>query len=567
MDRKTKQGVIAASVALIIIAIVISVAVIQKLTPSKERMELSEYYVVEDGQAMVIMQDRIFEENGLYEDGTVYLGYETVVEMFNKRIYWDANENILIYTTPTEVMKAEPLSKDYYINKNKVSMNFPIVKIKGDKVYVSLDFVQEYSDMRYEFYENPNRIVIQYDWSDYLATTVKKPTVLRFDASIKSDIILDLSVGQKLTYVDTSDVVAKGFSKVMTEDGIIGYVKNKYVAEGQYEKLESDYVAPEYVSIKKDGSINLVWHQVTNMTANNNLVGLLEKTKGVTTVSPTWFKVESNEGTISSLADESYVERAHSMGIEVWALVDDFSTEVSMYEVLSYTSRREKLINELISEAIKYNLDGINIDFEKITLEAGKHYIQFIRELSVKCRSNNIVLSIDNYVPMNYSAYYDIGEQGTVADYVIIMAYDEHFSGSETSGSVASIGFVENAIKNSLALAPKEKLIMGVPFYTRLWKEVTENGEVTVTSEAYSMSNGMAVLKDNGVEPVWDEVTGQYYGEFEKDGAVYKMWLEEDESIEAKLKLIDAAGVKGIAGWKLGLEKESIWNVIIKYVN
>lgn len=567
MDRKTKQGVIAASVALIIIAIVISVAVIQKLTPSKERMELSEYYVVEDGQAMVIMQDRIFEENGLYEDGTVYLGYETVVEMFNKRIYWDANENILIYTTPTEVMKAEPLSKDYYINKNKVSMNFPIVKIKGDKVYVSLDFVQEYSDMRYEFYENPNRIVIQYDWSDYLATTVKKPTVLRFDASIKSDIILDLSVGQKLTYVDTSDVVAKGFSKVMTEDGIIGYVKNKYVAEGQYEKLESDYVAPEYVSIKKDGPINLVWHQVTNMTANNNLVGLLEKTKGVTTVSPTWFKVESNEGTISSLADESYVERAHSMGIEVWALVDDFSTEVSMYEVLSYTSRREKLINELISEAIKYNLDGINIDFEKITLEAGKHYIQFIRELSVKCRSNNIVLSIDNYVPMNYSAYYDIGEQGTVADYVIIMAYDEHFSGSETSGSVASIGFVENAIKNSLALAPKEKLIMGVPFYTRLWKEVTENGEVTVTSEAYSMSNGMAVLKDNGVEPVWDEVTGQYYGEFEKDGAVYKMWLEEDESIEAKLKLIDAAGVKGIAGWKLGLEKESIWNVIIKYVN
>lgn len=567
MDRKTKQGVIAASVALIIIAIVISVAVIQKLTPSKERMELSEYYVVEDGQAMVIMQDRIFEENSLYEDGTVYLGYETVVEMFNKRIYWDANENILIYTTPTEVMKAEPLSKDYYINKNKVSMNFPIVKIKGDKVYVSLDFVQEYSDMRYEFYENPNRIVIQYDWSDYLATTVKKPTVLRFDASIKSDIILDLSVGQKLTYVDTSDVVAKGFSKVMTEDGIIGYVKNKYVAEGQYEKLESDYVAPEYVSIKKDGSINLVWHQVTNMTANNNLVGLLEKTKGVTTVSPTWFKVESNEGTISSLADESYVERAHSMGIEVWALVDDFSTEVNMYEVLSYTSRREKLINELISEAIKYNLDGINIDFEKITLEAGKHYIQFIRELSVKCRSNNIVLSIDNYVPMNYSAYYDIGEQGTVADYVIIMAYDEHFSGSETSGSVASIGFVENAIKNSLALAPKEKLIMGVPFYTRLWKEVTENGEVTVTSEAYSMSNGMAVLKDNGVEPVWDEVTGQYYGEFEKDGAVYKMWLEEDESIEAKLKLIDAAGVKGIAGWKLGLEKESIWNVIIKYVN
>ena len=567
MDKRTKQGIIATSIALIIILIVISVAVIQKLTPSKERMELSDYYKVDNGQVMVIMQDRIYGETGLYEDGTVYLGYETVVEMFNKRIYWDANENILIYTTPTEIMKAEVGSKDYYINKNKKSMNFPIVKTKGDEVYVALDFVQTYSDMKYEFYENPNRVVIQYDWSEYLFSTVKKPTVLRVDASIKSDIILDLSVGQVLTYVDTSEVVDGGFSKVMTEDGIIGYVKNKYVSESYYEKLESDYIAPEYVSIKKEGDINLVWHQVTNMTANNNLIGLLEKTKGVTTVSPTWFSVNSNEGTISSLADESYVERAHSMGIEVWALVDDFNTEISMYEVLSYTSRREKLINELIAEAIKYNLDGINIDFEKISLETGKHFIQFIRELSVKCRSNNIVLSIDNYVPTNYSAYYDIEEQAIVADYVIIMAYDEHHSSSEISGSVSSIGFVDNAIKNSLAMAPKDKIIMGIPFYTRLWKEVNEDGAITVTSEAYSMSNGMAVLKDNGVEPVWDEKTGQYYGEFEKDGAVYKMWLEEDDSIEAKIKLIDEADLKGIAGWKLGLEKESVWNIIIKYVN
>ncbi len=567
MDKRTKQGIIATSIALIIILIVISVAVIQKLTPSKERMELSDYYKVDNGQVMVIMQDRIYGETGLYEDGTVYLGYETVVEMFNKRIYWDANENILIYTTPTEIMKAEVGSKDYYINKNKKSMNFPIVKTKGDEVYVALDFVQTYSDMKYEFYENPNRVVIQYDWSEYLFSTVKKPTVLRVDASIKSDIILDLSVGQVLTYVDTSEVVDGGFSKVMTEDGIIGYVKNKYVSESYYEKLESDYIAPEYVSIKKEGDINLVWHQVTNMTANNNLIGLLEKTKGVTTVSPTWFSVNSNEGTISSLADESYVERAHSMGIEVWALVDDFNTEISMYEVLSYTSRREKLINELIAEAIKYNLDGINIDFEKISLETGKHFIQFIRELSVKCRSNNIVLSIDNYVPTNYSAYYDIEEQAIVADYVIIMAYDEHHSSSEISGSVSSIGFVDNAIKNTLAMAPKDKIIMGIPFYTRLWKEVNEDGAITVTSEAYSMSNGMAVLKDNGVEPVWDEKTGQYYGEFEKDGAVYKMWLEEDDSIEAKIKLIDEADLKGIAGWKLGLEKESVWNIIIKYVN
>lgn len=567
MDRKHKQAIIATGIAFVIILAVITAAIIKNLTPSKERMELTEYYEVDNGNVLVIMQDHIYEKSGLYEDNTIYMDYDTVVQLFNKRMYWDANENILIYTTPTEIIKAEVGSKDYYVNKNKNQLNFPVVKTKGDNVYVALEFVKMYSDMRYEFYQDPNRVVIEYNWDDYLFTTVKKETQLRIEPTIKSDILLDLFIGDTLMYVDTNEVADNDFSKVMTKDGIIGYVRNKHVQESFYETIESDYVEPEYTNMRKDGPINLVWHQVTNYSANNGLIGLLEKTKGVTTVSPTWYSITSNEGTIRSLADETYVERAHSLGLEVWALVDDFSEDVNMYELLSYTSRREKLMNELIAEAIKYNLDGINIDFEKIPYEAGIHYIQFIRELSVKCRSNNIVLSIDNYVPMNYSAYYDIEEQGIVADYVIIMAYDEHYAGSEVSGSVASISYVESAIKKTLEMVAKDKVIIGVPFYTRLWKETNENGVVKVSSEAYSMTNGMNVLKDNGADIVWDETTKQYYGEFEKDGAVYKMWLEEDESIEAKLKVIDESGVKGIAGWKLGLEKESIWNTIIKYVN
>lgn len=567
MDRKHKQAIIATVIAFVIILAVIIAAIIKNLTPSKERMELTDYYEVDNGSALVIMQDHIYEKSALYEDNTIYMDYDTVVQVFNKRMYWDANENVLIFTTPTEIIKAEVGSKDYYVNKNKNQTNYAIVKTKGDNVYVALEFVAMFSDLRYEFYEEPNRVVIEYNWGDYLFTTVKKETQLRLKASIKSDILLDLHIGDTLMYVDTSEVVENGFSKVMTKDGVIGYVRNKHVQESFYETVESEFTEPVYTNMKKEGAINLVWHQVTNKSANSGLVGLLEKTKGVTTISPTWYSITSNEGTISSLADETYVERAHSLGIEVWALVDDFNTEVSMYELLSYTSRREKLMNELIAEAIKYNLDGINIDFEKISYDAGIHFIQFIRELSVKCRSNNIVLSIDNYVPANYSAYYDLEEQGIVADYVIIMAYDEHYSGSEVSGSVASISFVENAVNNTLKMVAKDKIIMGIPFYTRLWKEVNENGTIQVSSEAYSMTNGMNVLKDNGVEIVWDDVTKQYYGEFEKDGAVYKMWLEEDESIEAKLKVIDASGVKGIAAWKLGLEKESVWNTIIKYVN
>lgn len=567
MNRRTKQALIGTSIAFLIIIIAISAAVIKKLTPSDKVMELTDYYKLSADEVQIIMQDNIYEKKGLLEDGTVYLDYDTVNQLLNKRFYWDANENVLSYTTPTEVIKAEVGEKSYLSNKKSKDLDYTIVKTKGDQVYVAIDFVKQFSDMDYEYYKDPNRVVIQYKWGDYLVTKVKKHTQLRYEPSIKSDILAQLEPDQELTYVDTNDVVEGGFSKVMTEDGIIGYVKNKYVMQSDYKTIKSDYEAPDYTHISQDETINMVWHQVTNQDANYNLLSLLGTTKGVTTVSPTWFKVSSNDGSITSLANETYVERAHDQGVEVWGLVDDFSTDINMLEVLSYTSHREKLINELISEAIKYNLDGINIDFENITAEAGIHYVEFIRELSVKCRNNDIVLSIDNYVPTDYSAYYDTKEQGEVADYVIIMAYDEHHGGSEVSGSVSSIGFVENAINTVLENVPKERVVIAIPFYTRQWKEVTENGSTTVSSEAYSMANAENLLKDNGITPAWDEETSQYYGEYEKDGATYKIWLEEEKSIEEKMKLIDKADVAGVAGWKLGLEKESVWDVIIKYTN
>ncbi|BCN32821.1 glycosyl hydrolase family 18 protein [Anaeromicropila herbilytica] len=566
MRRKKKQLSIVTFLVLIIVVSVIAVLII-KFTPSKKVMSLKKYFNTSGNEVVLILQDKIYDKKGVIIDGTIYVDYDTVASQLNKRFYWDNNENLLIYTTPTEIIKTEVGSKDYYVNKSKSSLDYAIVKTDGDHVYVALDYVKKFSNLTYEAYKNPNRVVVQYKWGDVLSTAVEKDTELRYKPTIKSDILDKVKAGDELTLVDKSEKVMNNFTKVITKDGIIGYIKSNKVKASYYNTLKSNYEEPTYSSITKDYKINLVWHQVTNQQANNNLLGMLENTKGLTTISPTWFSVISNNGEISSLASDTYVNRAHDNGIEVWALVDDFNVEVDINKVLSRTSSREKLINELIAKTIQYNLDGINVDFENIKQKTGIHYIEFIRELSVKCRNNGIVLSIDNYVPMPYSRYYDREEQGVVADYIIIMAYDEHTASSEESGSVSSIGYVQTAIKNTLELAPKNKIVMGIPFYTRLWKEVTENGETKISAEAYSMPMAEDIVQAAGAKKRWDDTTKQYYAEYKKDGATYKIWLEEEKSIEAKMQLINASNLAGVAEWRLGFEKNSIWNVIQKYVN
>lgn len=569
MNKRAIITIIGCVAAILIIAIALGVTISKKLTPSKEVMPLTDYYQAEDTQVIVILQDKIYEKKGMLLDGVVYLDYDTIVQEFNHRFYWDYNENILTYTTPDEIIQVEADSNDYTVtkvmNENSAAEEYQIVKVFADKVYIALKFVEQYSDMTFQSYENPNRVVINYKWGDYLYTEVVKNTQLRFEASIKSPMLVEnLTKGTSLMYVDLEEAPHKGFSKVMTEDGIIGYVKDKYIKKSFYKTISSTYQEPEYTTQKRSEKINLVFHQVFNEDVVGSMEDLINATKKVNVISPTWFSVNDVSGTISSLATKEYVDKANDLGLEVWALVDDFNPEVSMYELLSHTSSRENLSNALIKAAQDYNLNGINIDFEKISSDAGIHYIEFIRELSVKCRNNGIVLSVDNYVPVPYKAYYDNEEQGKIVDYLIIMAYDEHYAGDEVAGPVASIGFVKDAITNILSVVPKEKVIIAIPFYNRLWKE-TEDGKVS--SDDLAMTPAAGLLEEKGSKPSWDDTVGCYYAEYVEDGATYRLWQEEDKSIEEKMKAIYDADVAGIAAWKLGLEKESIWDVILRYLN
>ncbi|MDE7423463.1 MAG: glycosyl hydrolase family 18 [Lachnospiraceae bacterium] len=569
------KGKIAVLVVLLVVFIVIVSVLVKKISSSNTVMDLNEYYKVADDKVMVVLHDTIAEEQGLYDDNQIYLPYNVVTDNINKRFYFDSTENTLSFATATEIIRTEVGSNDYYVNRSKTSVGYPIVRTEGENVYLALDFVEQFTDIKYEFYQQPNRIVVESNWGEkYSYYTVNKATKLRYAQSKKSDILASLEEKDVLRVISDEEELVEGYTKVMTKDGVIGYVPGKYLSEIYEKKLKGGVKEEAYPHISKDKTINMVWHQITNSVANNSILNDLANTKGLNCISPTWFSISSNEGTISSLASETYVSRAHNSGVEVWALCDDFKAatdEIDLATVLGNTTNRDKLTNALIANAIQYNLDGINIDFEHISAKTAEAYLEFLRELSVKCRNNGIVLSVDSYVPTEYTAFYDREEQGKIVDYVVVMAYDEHYGGSEESGSVASIGFVEEAVNNIVKMVDPSQVIIGMPFYTRLWKESILDGETKVTSSAHSMNQASNILSQNGVKPEWDKTTGQYYAEYTVGKDLYKIWLEEDKSIEEKLKVIFAdhkqGKVAGVASWKLGLEKSDIWNIILKYVN
>ncbi len=566
MNNK-KRIVLPVIAVLLLVVIVIVTVLVRKYRPNSAQMDLNKYYQVGDHQIEVILQDKACETLGLYEDGEVYVDINLIQDSLNSRFYWDAKENLLLYTTSTSVISTSTGSKDYYTNKSKASMDYAIVKVEGDQVYVALDYIKEYTALDYTTYDNPNRVVINHLYgkaANYAKTKAK--AVIRYQASIKSEILVKPEKDTAVLVLEQEDTET-GFCKVMTVDGITGFIKAKDLGTVYQETKTIDFKEETYSHILMDEKVNLVWHQVTNRSANEGILNLLSSTKGVNVISPTWFMVSGNKGEITSLADDTYVSRAHSNGVQVWGLCNDFSNDSKIGKVLSKTTNRQKLEKNLIAEAIRYSLDGINIDFEYVKKENGNDFIQFIRELGIMCRNNGVILSIDNYPYADYNAFYNREEQAKVADYVITMAYDEYYAGCEEAGPVSSLSYVKNSTENVLKEVPAEQAVIALPFYSRLWKETTKLGETKVTAESYGMNGASGILSSEGAKVAWDDATGMNYGEYKKGKALYKMWVEDSKSLEEKMKVATASKVGGLAFWKLGLEDSSVWDSIIKYTN
>lgn len=584
-------------VLILIIAAIGGFIIWRKYGASDEKADLEQYYDIENKDEFgVVINNQVvkrdtesqdaasdFSESlapGKMYDGQYYVEYSIVRKMINKRFYWDSNENLLLYTLPEGNVSVVPDSKEYTELGETKSEDYVILKTDGTNAYIAIPFLQMYTNLEYTAYEDPARVVITSDWGEIQTAKVKRNTQIRYQGGVKSPVLTDVKKSDKVTVLEDEDA----WTKVASEDGMIGYIKTKALKDIGKETTSRDFNEPEYTSISKDYKINMVWHNVTNATANGAVLTNLKSTKGLTTIAPTWFSLADTEGNISSLADEDYVKQAHQSGLEVWAVLRDFHGGINSYdetyEVLSYTSKRQKVIDQVISKALASDVDGINLDFELVSSKCGVHYIQFVRELSVQCRQNQLVLSIDNYVPQPYNQHYDLEEQGAVADYVIIMGYDEHTDGSYEAGSVASISYLKDGVENALLSVSSDKLIAGVPFFTRLWKETPKTDEELaeeagteaanypnkISSKALGMDEAVKTIKEAGATTQWDDTTKQNYAEWTSGSDTYKIWLEDTQSLEEKLKVIRQNDLAGVAEWSLGRESSSVWKLILQYI-
>ena len=548
MDKKYKS-IIAVAVLVILVAILgIVTHVVMKYIPSSEKMDLNEYYgEMADGEIALVIGTEKLEERGLVVGDRVYLPLDVVNTYLNQRYYWDSANQQILYATPSELTSVSASSEA----GDKVW-------VKDDKVYLNLTYVQEYTDLDAYITKDPYRIAIQYKFKNVKTVTVKKNTSIRYRGGIKSAILTSVKKGTKLRLIEEME----NWDQVATDDGYIGYIDKKKVGEAEKTKFERSFKKEQYSYLTMDSKINMVWHQVTSTDANAYFADATANMTGVNVISPTWFYLTDTSGNIASIASADYVSQAHEKGLQVWGLIDNFTQEVSTTETLSSTAARQNIISQLIQAAKDVGMDGINVDFESLSEDVGIHFLEFLRELSIECHKNNLVLSVDNPVPEDFTSHYDRAEQGRVVDYVIIMGYDEHYVGSE-AGSVASLPWVEQGVQDTLKEVPAKRVINAIPFYTRLWRTTGGN----VTSEAIGMDQAQQTIADNNVETYWDKTTSQNYGKYDIDNSTYQIWIEDAQSVAEKVKLVSKYDLAGVSAWKLGFENNGIWQVISDNLN
>ena len=565
MKKRILPVIIAILLILVIAGGALGKVLLDKYSYSKEEADWNEFYQVsESDRSAIILQDEMVEEQALIRDDVCYFDLATVHKYMNEVFYADMAEKLLLYANPTEVIRTTFGETSYTTTEGTQDAGYVISFVEGDTVYVAADYVKLFTNYSYDCYDR--HVQVYTEWGTRQVAHLKKDTAVRLRGGVKSPILTQAAKGDTLEILEQMET----WSKVKTADSVIGYVENKRLRDitEETETPVTDYQEPEYTALTSDSKICLGWHSIGGAGGNDTLYSMVSGTKGMNVIAPTWFSLTDENGSIRNFGTANYVTTAHNMGLQVWGVVDNFNyanetgTAISTLNMLSSTTSRQNFVRNVTDAAVSLGLDGINVDFEQLSSDCGPHYVEFIRELSIQCRNRGLVLSIANYVPFNFNDYYRLDIQGQVADYVIIMGYDEHWHGSKDPGSVASINYVSGGLDRTLQEVPANKVVNALPFYTILWK--TEGTDVT--DEYITMNNEADFMNRAGVTAEWDEETCQNYAEWTSGNATYQIWLEDAESIAVKLNMMATKNIGGVAVWRLGYGTQAAWELINAYL-
>ena len=556
--RKRIKGIIIAAAAAGLVVIVAAMFVIVRYTPTKEKMSGYKYFDIDKNtdKVLVMIDGKSYPDTGINIDGRLYLPQEFIADNINEGFYYDKESDATLYSDTSYIYAFKKNQNDYSDDTGKIyTMDYSVIRDVDGECFIAWDYVAERTDCEYQYAPEPDRLNVTLKSEAKQCVTAGKKAAVRYRGGIKSPVLEYVSKGDRLEYVDDIDE----WIKVTTVSGYTGYVKKSEVSD-TFEYVREQKAVEEHNFLLKNEKITLAWFQVSGTAGNSSIDNNMSTISGVNVIAPTWYSVTDESGNMSSYASADFVSKMHQRGIDVWALVSDFDTNVDFAQLYSSKAARTNMVNKLVGEAKSYGFDGINLDYENIKSAYAKDYLQFVRELSVACERNGIVLSTDNYKPEAYNRCYNLKEQSKFVDYVIVMAYDEHYAGTD-AGSVASLPFVKEAVEDTVQLVGKEHVIAGIPFYTRIWTTTDGN----TTSRAVGMQAAIDQLNSDGQVALWNDDCGQYVASYTVGSSTRQIWFEEEKSIEAKMQVIQQENTAGVACWKLGLEKSTVWSVISQY--
>ena len=556
--KKNNNSFLVLGLCVILASIILGVSFLyQRYSLSKERVNLDQYVGVVGNDIAIFLNDKQIEANdgkldrGFYSYSSVYLPLSFVKRVLNNRFYYAKDLNKILYSLPDE-------TKQYGEADIHQVGNAPYVIMK-DEPYLLAEYVKDFTNMRFDSFLDTNnkRVYLYTDWDVENIAYIKSHEAARLLGGNKSPIVVNCKKGEEVKILNKMTK----WSKVKTSTGYIGFVRNTKLKDEKTYIPKSTFRETKKEDLRLNEKLLLGFHQLFSNYKSSGLTDLLKNTKGMNVIAPTWYVIRNDEGDIRSIANAEYALSCHNRGLKVFATLNNFDLgKVDNYKIFSSAIIRKKMIDKILREVSVCNLDGINLDIENLKKSEGEHYLQFVRELSIELTKRKVNLSIDSYVPYAYNSHYDIEEYSKFCDYVIIMAYDEHYAGSEITGSVSSQSFVEDAIKMSLTSVEKDKLVIALPFYTRIW---TTQADGTVTSATLDSQTAEDSAKNRGIVFEYDEVTGQNYGTFTTgEGVKVECWLEDDTSLKNKMSLIKKYNLAGTAAWKLTQERKTFIDII-----